>query len=164
MILPYLKLAQAYSNKHTKSLGKTARAPVKCLKTRRKMSLLLWDSAAAQFHCHDTDCFARCIQKSTQTFKRPSVFRLSLLQEVEWGVWKYVGEKRSAHHRSLLHLRQHRAPSTPLSHGSHSAPSRALKCIFPPLHRQDFKKNKIIPLNRRAQTGTDQVILQAAPP
>ena len=41
MILPHIKLAQAYSNKDAKSLDKTAHAPVKCLKTRKKKSLFL---------------------------------------------------------------------------------------------------------------------------
>lgn len=48
------------------------------------MSLLLRDSAA-QFHCRDIDCFARCVQEKSLTFHRPRVFWLSVLQKVKWG-------------------------------------------------------------------------------
>lgn len=86
MILPYIKLAQAYNNKYTKSPGKAACASVKRPKTRRKKTSLLLCDSAAQFHCRDIDCFACCIQKNPPAFKRPSVFWFSVLQKVKWGI------------------------------------------------------------------------------
>lgn len=84
MLLPYIKPAQAYSNKYSQSLGKAAHAPAMCLKTREK-SLKFWD-CAAQIHFDDNDCCADCFQKTnnklTQPFKRHTILFPFILQDL----------------------------------------------------------------------------------
>lgn len=160
MILPYVKLAQAYSNKYTKFLGKAAHAPVKCLKTRKKkkVTFALGFCSTISLSRH---CFAHCNQKNPQPLKGP--VPPGFLFSRRWGVaFGSMPVKNPVPITDLI------STSVSTGHPQLDSPMATTQTqaglwnASPLLCTRKILKN--FPLNQWAQTGTDQVILEAAPP